>query len=253
MPTVAIRPVSEPTALYRRYERNCHPQPAYIALDLADGELYADYQADNDIPARIWYGVVRTWPIPPLAGDEANRLMEHIAPLAQRVLDGASIELGEREANRVGVLNEDAEQAEEQIYREIQDWCEDPTVQVVEEINVGDWYSHGDDPCEELGLTAETTDDELPGIAARIEEDICLTAEGVVVVRGALEWARDRRDELRQELRDQLVQVVAEIEERLERRDELVRRLAACGDSTRAIGDLAGMSHTQVRRIVAGG
>jgi len=35
------------------------------------------------------------------------------------------------------------------------------------------------------------------------------------------------------------------------RRDELVRRLHACGDSTRVIADLAGVSHTQVRRIVA--
>src|SRR5690606_28947964 len=107
-----------------------------------------------------------------------------------------------------------------------------------------------DDPCDELGLTAETTDDELPAVAARVEADIRAAAEGVVVVTGAEAWARARRDELQQELRDELAQATADLAALRARRDELVRRLHACGDSTRAIAELAGTSHTQIRRII---
>ena len=71
-------------------------------------------------------------------------------------------------------------------------------------------------------------------------------------------------DELRQALRDELVQVTADLGALRvelmqvaadlgalrERRDELVRRLYACGDSTGSIARLAGTSHTQIRRII---
>lgn len=250
MTTVSVHPVSEPTALYCRYAGNYEPQPVYVALDLADGALYADYQAGGT-PMRVWLGQVRTWSIPPLVGDEATALLEHIAPLAQRVLDGSAIETDPRTGDRVGVLNDDAAAAEREIYEIIQRWCEDPAARVVEEISVGDWYSHCDtDPCEEIGLTAETSDDELAQVVARIEEDIRAAAEGVVIVAGAEAWARARRDELQQELRDELEQVAADLGALRERRDELVRRLHACGDSTRSIAKLAGTSHTQIRRII---
>src|SRR5690606_27510955 len=130
-------------------------------------------------------------------------------------------------------------------------WCEDPTVSVVEEIRVRDWYAAcDDDPCAELGLTAETTDDELPAVAARIEDDIRAAAEGVVVITGAEEWARARREELRDELRDELMQVASDLAALRERRNALVRRVHAFGDSTRAIAKLIDKSHTQVRRII---
>src|SRR5690606_821145 len=146
--------------------------------------------------------------IPPLVADEANALLERIAPLAQRILDGSDIETDPRTGDRVGVLDDDAEEAEEEIREIIRRWWEDPTVGVVEEIRVRDWYAAcDDDPCAELGLTAETTDDELPAVAARIEDDIRAAAEGVVVVTGAEAWARARRDELR----DELMQVAADL------------------------------------------
>jgi len=250
MTTVKIRPVVEPDALYCRYAGNYEPQPVYISLDLADGALYADYRATNDTPGRVWLGQVRTWEIPPLVADAANELMQDIAPLAQRILDGSDIEVNPRTGDRVGVLNDDAMAAEWEIYEIIENWREDPTVSVVEEISVGDWYSGGDDPCDELGLTAETTDDELEQLAAKIEEDIRAAAGAVVVVTGAEEWVRARRDELRDELRNELMQVASDLGALRERRDKLVRRLYACGDSTRAIAKLAGTSHTQIRRII---
>jgi len=250
MTTVKIRPVVEPTALYCRYEGSYEPQPVYIALDLAGGELYADYQAGGT-PMRVWLGQVRTWSIPPLVADAANELLREIAPLAQRILDGSDIEVDPRTGNRIGVLNDDAMAAEREICEVIENWREDPAIATVEEIKAAEWYSAcDDDPCDELGLTAETTDDELPAVAARIEDDIRAAAEGVVVVTGAEAWARARRDELRDELRNELAQVAADLEALRERRDELVRRLHACGDSTRAIAKLVGTSHTQIRRII---
>ncbi|PZM93683.1 MAG: hypothetical protein DIU79_10680 [Actinobacteria bacterium] len=250
MTTVKIRPVVEPTALYCRYENNYEPQPVYINLDLADGALYADYRATNDTPMRVWLGQVRAWKIPPLVADAANELLKDIAPLAQRILDGSSIEVNPRTGDRVGVLDDDAMAAEWEIYEIIENWHEDPTVSVVEEISVGEWYSGGDDPCDELGLTAETSDEDLPAIAAKIEKDIRTAAGAVVVVTGAEEWVRARRDEMRDELRNELMQVTADLGAQRARRDELVRRLYACGDSTRAIAKLIGTSHTQIRRII---
>src|SRR5690606_3153876 len=97
MTTVKIRPVAEPDALYCRYKNNYEPQPVYINLDLADGALYADYRATNDTPMRVWLGQVRAWEIPPLVADAANKLMQDIAPLAQRILDRS----GERRVGKV--------------------------------------------------------------------------------------------------------------------------------------------------------
>src|SRR5690606_10878118 len=216
--------------------------------------LYADYRATDGTPMRVWLGQVRTWSIPPLVADAANKLMQDIAPLAQRILDGSSIELDALTGRHIGVLNDDAAAAGEEIRVLIRRWCEDPGTATVEEIRAADWYAAcDDDPCDELGLTAETTDDELPAIAARVEADIRAAAEGVVVITGAEAWARARREELRDELRDELMQVAADLGALCARRDELVRRLYACGDSTRAIAKLIGTSHTQVRRILGYG
>src|SRR5690606_13306206 len=125
MTTVKIRPVVEPTALYCRYGNNYEPQPVYVALDLEDGALYADYQAGGT-PMRVWLGQVRTWSIPPLVADAANALLREIAPLAQRILDGSSIEVTPRTGNRIGVLSDDAAVAEREIGKIIQRWREDP-------------------------------------------------------------------------------------------------------------------------------
>src|SRR5690606_13339913 len=171
MPTVSVHPVSEPTALYCRYAGSHEPQPVYVALDLADGELYADYRATDGTPGRVRLGQVRVWEIPPLVAADANELLEHIAPLAPKIFDGSHIETDTRTGDPVGVLDDNAMAAEEEIRESIQRWCEGQP-RVVEEIRARDWYSTcDDDPCEELGLTAETTDDELAQVAARIEAD----------------------------------------------------------------------------------
>src|SRR5690606_18571715 len=115
MTTVSIRPVESPTALYCRYAGSHRPQSAYVALDLTTGALYADYWGTNGTPMGVWLGQVRTWSIPPLVADEANELLAHIAPLAQRILDGATIETGSRTGAPVGVLNDNAAAAEEEI------------------------------------------------------------------------------------------------------------------------------------------
>src|SRR5690606_13921521 len=137
MTTVKIHPVSEPTALYCRYEGNYEPQPVYVALDLANGALHADYRGTHNTPTWVWVwlGQVRTWSIPPLVADEANALLREIATLAQRILDGSSIEVNPRTGDPVGVLNDDAMAAEWEIYEIIENWREDPTVSVVEEIS----------------------------------------------------------------------------------------------------------------------
>src|SRR5690606_3180787 len=124
MTTVKIRPVTEPAALYRRYEGSHRPQSAYVALDLTNGALYADYWGTNGTPMGVWLGQVRTWSIPPLVADAANELLREIAPLAQRILDGATIETGSRTGAPVGVLNDDAMAAEREIGKIIESWRE---------------------------------------------------------------------------------------------------------------------------------
>ncbi|MFI5721100.1 hypothetical protein [Nocardia sp. NPDC051750] len=72
----------------------------------------------------------------------------------------------------------------------------------------------------------------------------------IVVLCGLDDWLRTARSEAREHVEAELGDVVEELAAIEVRRDELIRRCNAWL-SLRAVGELAGLSHTQIRRITS--
>ena len=114
--TVTIIPLEGPAdALYHRYPGQTETQGCFIALSLTTGQMWAGWNGEigNAVPATVWHGLVRRYPIPPLQPRTVNRLMGQIAPYAQTVLDHSEIVWDG--SNHVARLDQAAVDAEEQI------------------------------------------------------------------------------------------------------------------------------------------
>ncbi|PJE97136.1 hypothetical protein CUT44_14230 [Streptomyces carminius] len=196
--TVQVIPCTSSDELYRRYPSQGEAQPVYLQLGLEDGILHASYDAliGNGAPPEVFHGRERRYYLPTvLTGDGANKLMHELAPLAQRVVDGGEVRWNGN--NFVGVLNEDARAAEDEIQEQI------GAIETAAECNedvLPVWDVDGvcgGDEVEEHGITAATTDEELEEIAARILKD---HREGMkqpcAIVDGLEEYLRDLRDQL---------------------------------------------------------
>lgn len=113
--TVTIKRCDEndPFELYCSYDGQ--EQDCMIELDLETGQLDASYNTEigNAVPMHVWNGIVRRYRIPCLSSQGANRAMEAILPLAQRVVDGAEVVWDGN--NWVSKLNDDASKAEYEI------------------------------------------------------------------------------------------------------------------------------------------
>lgn len=179
---VKIQKLTEPAELFRHYEGQTEQQPCHLALGLGEGVLWCDYNPNvgppYGMPESEWLGQVRTVQIPCLTADMGNMLMAEVAPLAQKVLEGASIEWSGRQGGRVGLLDEAASDAWGQLCDLVAAFCQDPGARTVEGVDAGAWYSQCD-PTEELGITADTTDEELERLVAQVEEEIREQAESV--------------------------------------------------------------------------
>ena len=112
MTTVTVQPVRG-TELYCQIRGSWSPQPCHVWLDLQSGVLGADYTSESGTPMDVWYGRALRWRIPALLGSAATDLLAEVAPLAQRVLDGASIMWDGN--NHRGRLTEDAQAASDEI------------------------------------------------------------------------------------------------------------------------------------------
>ncbi len=143
---IEIIRVVNPTGLYGRYDGQTQEQPAYIELDLEDKTLSADWNGEigNAVPMDVWHGLRRRYHIPCLVADEANALMEEIAPLCERVVAGSEIVWDGN--NWVAKLNEDAEDAEMEIDR----MCEQAEGETVSEWEASDFF--GEETDENLGV-----------------------------------------------------------------------------------------------------
>jgi hypothetical protein len=108
--------------LYHVYPQQMQPQGAYIELDCKTGQMIADWNGEigNAIPFSVYHGHDRRWPVPNnMSADAINSLMDEIAPLAQRVLDGYDSTWDGN--NMVAVLDDDAQEAEAAIVSLIPD------------------------------------------------------------------------------------------------------------------------------------
>ena len=146
---------------------------------------------------RQFHGIERTYGIDPLIASEANRLMDDLAPLFQRVLDGASIEWDG--SNHVARLTDDARDAEEEIEDEIYRAMRDRAYDSVTAWEAG-YYYEGlgglDSVAEHLGVTADTSDEEIEAIAKH-ELEAAREENGIYVIEDLEEYITEVRDELR--------------------------------------------------------
>lgn len=238
-----------PDALYRHYQGETQGQPCHIALDLEDGQMWADYNPEigSGIPTSVYHGRTRRWGIPCLTATAANQLMEDLKPLAERVLAGSEIEWDGN--NNVGILNEDASAAEQEIYARLEDLSE-YDYDRIHEYDAGDWFADAGEDAPE-GLTAATTDRELAEMAAELEHEAkTLYDNGYTVLVGAEEYLTTKREEMRDQEREELEDVAEQLDELVAKRDALIRRQASWGDSSRDIGARASLSHVGVQKIV---
>jgi hypothetical protein len=152
--------------LWRQYDGQVWTQPTFVELDTRNGSLIADYSGEvgGGVPEDVWNGKRRRYKIDPqLTCAEINALLDDVATALETDADADIEQLcAERTTNSMGVYE------------------------------VGDWME-GIDPCEEYGITADTTDDELQKIAANMVD--YATGEGATIT-GVAEYCENLRDEL---------------------------------------------------------
>ncbi|MFI8769553.1 hypothetical protein ACIGN6_32240 [Streptomyces sp. NPDC053792] len=194
---MTVRLLTRPDELHARFHGQSEAQPAYVELGLKDGILLASYDAvvGQGVEAEVYHGIDRRWSIPVLTQDAANRLLDDLAPLAQRVLDGSDVVWDGN--NWVGrVVTEDAEAA----YDEITERCEgiedhdgnEDLLSVWSTDSIGDLWD-----AEEAGVTAQSTDEELDRIEERLTEEF-RDGQGLafVVIEGLDDYLKQLRDDL---------------------------------------------------------
>jgi transcriptional regulator with XRE-family HTH domain len=207
--SVRIIECTDPTELYRHYDGESEPQPAYIELDTQAGTLHADYDSEigGAIPFSVYHGLDRRYGIPILTADAANRVMEEIAPYADRIIAGTTTEWDGN--NTVAVLDDDALAAEEEIEKHLglptqEDGWPDESDQGFDESDlVAVWDTDGatnGSEVDDYNITADTTDTRLDEIEQQILSDLAgCNGSPVAVCHGLDDYLKELRDDLADE------------------------------------------------------
>ncbi|MEU6680949.1 hypothetical protein [Streptomyces sp. NPDC046925] len=207
MNDVQIIRCTEPTELYRHYDGQSEPQPAYIELDTQHGTLLADYDSEvgGAVPFSVHHGLERRYGIPILTADAANRVMQEIAPLAERIIAGTEAKWDG--SNTVAVLDEDAGAAEEELKEQLgcnigygglgedsQGFPESDLVAVWDT----DGATNGSE-VDDYAITGATTNERLDEIEAQILADLAGCGDSPVAACDGLgAYLRSLRDDLAQ-------------------------------------------------------
>ena len=165
----------------------------YLQLDTRDGEigLGTRSHAENAVPINVYHGIVRRYYLP--QNVDAKRLTDDINSgvfddLFRRIVDGSEVVWDGQ--NHVCRMTDDAYAADQELSERLMDYPY--THEGV--ISARDWlreaYETGD-----LGLTAETTDEELEALAERLDAEA--REEGIKLLH-TLETLEEWRDELRE-------------------------------------------------------
>ena len=114
--------------VYEQYDGQYQPQPAFIRMD-EDGEIDAWVNGEiNGTPMRVWHGRTLTWRVPSnVRGDALLAFVKEHQPLFERVYLGHEVDWDGN--NHVGKLDEDAQDANEEI-EQAADALHDETVDV---------------------------------------------------------------------------------------------------------------------------
>lgn len=191
---IKIKPVT--STLYLKYPGQTDVQRVHVVLDCRDGELTAesDGETGGGMPMAVYDNLIQRWTIPCLKEGPANTLLEEIAPLAERVVAG--FEIFFRGSNRVGRFSPDAVEACEAIALLCEGAGADPMdlVQVWDASAFFSGLGSALAQARSLGITAETTDEELSAIGERE----LANADGVDRIEGMeshLTWVRTKARE----------------------------------------------------------
>jgi len=166
MVRVAYVNEAAPAALFDLYPGQQAPQDVFVALSIEDEAMWAESNGEigNAVPMDVWHGTTLRWYMPPIQAAAANALMDELLPLAERVIDGASVKWDGN--NNVGVYTEDASDAIHEIERIVNDWaCERVGF---DWMSAADWFQRDNDEVVGLirdGLSAQD-------ICARVEADL---------------------------------------------------------------------------------
>ncbi len=236
-------------ALLTWYPSEQAPQPVELCLDIEDGELFfhVNPEIGNAVPARHWNGIVQTWTVPALTPDAANELLGDVRDLVQRILDDSEIVWDG--SSHVGHLGEQAVEAYDEIANLIDELPEEARLNACEAV---DYFTDTDVNAQILadaGLTADTTDAELDTIAERLADE-ALSEANLVVVH-VDDWLKQERDRMREDVIENLDEIVDEYEALEQKRDTIVRQMVAWGRSLREIGSQIHRSHQTVANIAA--
>lgn len=106
---------ADKTALHCHYPSQTSQQPCELRIDLENETLSVDYNPEIGQPRAMtmsaWCRRTIVFEIPCLTTTVANHLLDEAGPIAQRMVDGATIEWNGN--NRVGTLNGDAQEAQD--------------------------------------------------------------------------------------------------------------------------------------------
>ena len=266
MPTqeLTITPPADDPAALVVFDAEGTLCPPYLDLDIETAKLSLDAREDRFVPEevrhhrRLWLTLPQ---IPTPAG--AADLLADAAPLARRIVAGTDIR--PNGFTLVGVPNDDARAAEDALAALVAGYC-GPYVEIHE---ADQWMEEVD--LATLGITADTTDEQLREIAAGITHDAEPTAadngEGLVFIRGMYERLAALRERDRRELRRELEDLAAEIKqlsrhrnELIERRDAAIRRQVAWAagrkeqehpDAQRRVAQRADINPAWVNRLLS--
>ena len=153
--------------LWVQYEGQLNTQPAYIEFNSITDELSADYSGEigGGVPESVWNGKRRRYSISPhLTLDEINTLLDEVA----------------------AVLETDSG-------KDVEQMCALRLTESHGVLGVEEWME-GIDPCEEYGITADSTDDDLETIGAAMVD--YATGEGCTIT-GVSDYCEKLRDDLR--------------------------------------------------------
>lgn len=231
------------------------PPPAFVELFVhATDDPMVSVGYDGDGPAPLAESteerIARTvrWTIPRLVLSEAvYETLVPLSPLFERLAAGLSAERTPRGWHQR--LTPDAQDAHAELARVLaQVLAPFPVV----EVHTVDEF---DRSVLESLVTADTQDEDLPGIVAALTARITpARPDNLVVLDEGLGRLTTLRDAARAHVRDRLAIVAGLASGDRRERDELLRRIAgwdADADSYRSLGSLVGLSHTAVRKIVA--
>ena len=178
---------SRPAPLYRVSYRQTQPQPSYVEMD-EDGKVKVGTNPDSGgaIPMDVYHGRRMRWPITQeVSGERLVQLFRdpEVIALLERVHAGHSIQWDGN--NNVGVLNEDAQDASDQLEERFDSVESDIAVW-----DVDDWlWEAGNRLCDNWKEGAT-----LDQAVAYLEEDA--KRDGVVPIGDLRKSLLDRAEEI---------------------------------------------------------